>query len=81
MPFMRCKRDTDGRSLDHNSLQVMRQQAVKAVRGGQTVASVAAAYGLNVRTVFRRLAAFSGGGQKALLAKPIPGRPAKLDAA
>ena len=77
---MRCKRDTDGRTLDHHTLQVMRQQAVKAVREGQSVASVAAAYGLNERTVFRWLAAFAGGGQKALLAKPIPGRPAKLDA-
>jgi len=56
----------------------MRQQAVKAVRAGQSVASVSAAFGLNPRTVFRWLAAFVDGGQKALLAKPIPGRPPKL---
>jgi transposase len=53
-------------------------QAVKAVREGQTVASVAAAYGLNERTVFRWLSRFASGGQNALLAKPVPGRPPKV---
>lgn len=75
---MKCKRDSDGRKLDHVSLQTMRNQAVKAVGNGQTVQSVADAYGLNIRTVFRWLAAYANGGQKALQAKPIPGRPSKL---
>jgi transposase len=75
---MKCKRTSDGRVHDHHTLQVMRMQAVKAVREGQTVASVAAAYGLNVRTVFRWLADFANRGQNALLAKPIPWRPRKL---
>jgi transposase len=75
---MKCKRDSDGRKHDHAALQVMRQQAVKAVRNGQSVESVAAAYGLNVRTIFRWMASFVSGGQNALLAKPIPGRPPKL---
>jgi transposase len=56
----------------------MRQQVIKAVREGQAVASVAVAYGLNVTTVFRWLAKFADGGQNALLAKPIPGRPPKV---
>lgn len=58
----------------------MRQQAIKAVREGQPVASVASAFGLNVTTVFRWLAKFAEGGQNALLAKPIPGRPPKVSA-
>jgi len=58
----------------------MRQQAVKAVRSGQTAESVSKAMGVNIRTVFRWLASFSTGGQRALLAKPIPGRPRKLTA-
>ncbi|MDS4056729.1 IS630 family transposase [Accumulibacter sp.] len=77
---MKCKRPSDGRALDHHTLQVMRQQAVKAVREGQTVQSVAAAYGVNERSVFRWLADFADGGQNALLAKPIPGRPSKVNA-
>jgi transposase len=75
---MRCKRDTDGRSFDHHSLQLMRQQAVKAVRNGQSAAEVAVSFGVNERTVFRWLASFASGGQTALLAKPIPGRPMLL---
>jgi len=75
---MKCKRETDGRQLDHQSLQTMRQQAVKAVRAGQTVESVARAHGVNIRTVFKWLSAYASGGQRGLLAKPVPGRPMKL---
>ena len=77
---MKCKRSSDGRKLDHGVLQVLRQQAVKAVREGQDATSVAAAYGVNVRSVFRWLADFASGGHNALLAKPISGRPPKLSA-
>lgn len=77
---MKCKRNSDGRAIDHHALQVMRQQAIKAVREGQTAQSVAAAFGVNVRSVFRWLADFASGGQNALLAKPIPGRPSKMSA-
>lgn len=75
---MKCNRTTDGRKHGRAALPVMRQQAVKAVREGQDVTSVAAAYGVNVRSVFRWLADFANGGQNALLSKPIPGRPAKV---
>ena len=77
---MKCKRDSDGRKHDHHTLQVMRQQAVKAVKSGQTAQSVAAAMGLNVRTVFDWQAKFAEGRQSALLAKPISGRPPKISA-
>ncbi len=50
---------------------------VKAIREGLDVASVAAADGVNVRSVFRWLAVFANGGQNAL-PKPIPGRPPKV---
>ena len=76
---MKCKRDSDGRQLDHVSLQTMRIQAVKAVERGQTVAEVAAAFGVNERS-YRWLAAYASGGQQALQARPIPGRPTKLKA-
>lgn len=69
---MKCKRPSDGRTLDHASLQTLRLQAVKAVKSGQGVTRVAAAFGVNVRTVFCWLASFASGGQQALQAKPIP---------
>ena len=75
---MKCKRETDGRSFDHLPLQQMRQQAVKSVRSGMQVKELALAYGVNTRTVFRWLADFVSGGQNALLAKEIPGRPRLL---
>lgn len=75
---MKCKRESDGRKLDHQSLQTMRMQAIKAVKGGQTVASVASVMGMNIRTVFNWLSTYADGGQKALQAKPIPGRPPKV---
>jgi len=77
---MKCNRSTDGRSFDHHTLQQMRMLAVKAVREGATVAEVARSYGLNTRTVYRWLADHADGGQQALLAKEIPGRPRKLSA-
>lgn len=76
---MKCKRDSDGRELDHVALQALRMQAIKAVKNGQTVQSVANAYGLNIRTVFRWLSHFASGGQRALQARPIPGRPPLLN--
>ena len=77
---MKCKRDTDARSFDHTTLQTMRQQAVKAVRHGQSPTQVAITYGVNERTVFRWLSAFVSGGQTALLAKALTGRPRLLEA-
>ena len=65
---MKCKRSSDARAHDHHTLQVMRQQAVKAARHGEAADSVSKATGVNIRTVFRWLADFSMGGQSALLA-------------
>jgi transposase len=75
---MKCKRESDGRKLNHVALEAMRLQAVKAVRGGSTVDSVAKAFGMNIRTLFRWLSAYASGGQEALRAKPVPGRPCKV---
>jgi len=77
---MKCKRNSDARTIELQALQVMRQPAIKAIREGQAVQSVAAAFGVNVRSVYRWLADFANGGQNALLAKPIPGHPPKVSA-
>ena len=75
---MKCKRETDGRKHGRAALLVIRQQAVKAVRGGQDIQAVADAFGVNVRSVFRWLSSFATGGQNALLEKRASGRPAKI---
>ncbi len=75
---MKCKRNSDGRAIDHHSLQTMRQQAIKAVGQGESPAQIARVLGINVRSVYRWIAAYASGGQNALLAQPIPGRPAKI---
>lgn len=77
---MKSQSKSDGRKIDHHTLQVMRQQAVKAVKSGQAVSTVASALGVSTRAVFGWLAKFAEGGQNALLAKPIPGRPPKITA-
>lgn len=74
---MKCKRDFDGRSLNHLVLQTLRQRAVEAVQAGNSATAVAAVLGLNPRTVFRWLAAYEKDGPDALLARPITGRPRK----
>ncbi|MGB0713497.1 MAG: helix-turn-helix domain-containing protein, partial [Gammaproteobacteria bacterium] len=75
---MKCKRDNDGRKYDHQTLEAMRLQAIKAIRNGQSATEVAKAFGINRRTVYGWMAKYLSGGQKALKAKPIPGRPSKL---
>jgi hypothetical protein len=42
---MKCKRENDGRKADHQTLQLMPMQAIKAVQGGQSATDLAKAYG------------------------------------
>jgi transposase len=69
----------DGRSLDHKTLTELRKRAVAAVQSGKSPASVAAAFGVNVCSVFRWLAAYRRGGWLRLDARKRGGRPPKLD--
>lgn len=56
-----------------------RKLAVDAVtKEKQTVSSVAKRYNVQVREVYRWLAAFRKGGARAIAAKPAPGAPRKL---
>lgn len=75
---MNTKLPTDARTLDHQVLQCLRQRAVAAVEQGFSVAQVAATFGVNRRTVFRWVANYRRAGPGALLAKPIPGRPKRM---
>ncbi|MGK2855479.1 MAG: IS630 family transposase [Microbacteriaceae bacterium] len=73
-------RDNDGRKLDHKTLEVLRFRAVGQVAAGAHPEDVAAALGLNRTTVYRWLSLRREGGDGALRAKPVPGRPPKLTA-
>ena len=71
-------RETDGRKLDHQTLETLRIRAVKQVEDGVHPETVARAIGMNSATVYRWVAAHREGGLDALKAKPVPGRPPKL---
>ena len=58
----------------------MRIAAVHRVEAGEGPEAVAAGLGINRRTIYRWLAAYSSDGVEALRAKPIPGAPPKLNA-
>lgn len=69
----------DGRSLDHQTLEVIRKMAVERVREGESPSAVVATYGFCRTTIYKWLKAASpsGGG---LDAKPLDGRPRTLTA-
>ena len=69
----------DGRALDHSILTELRKRGVAAVQSGESPAQVAAALGVNLRTLFRWLALYRRGGWDQLDANKRGGRPPKLD--
>src|SRR5258708_40022580 len=70
---------TDGRSLDHATLTELRKRGVAAVQSGESPTLVAAALGVNLRSLFRWLALYRRGGWDQLDAGKRGGRPPKLD--
>jgi transposase len=77
---MKCKRKFDGRKLDHKVLEAIRKRAVQQVLDGKNAEDVAEALDMNPRTMYRWLEKYHYGGWNALKAKPVPGRPPKLNA-
>ena len=72
--------DNDGRKLDHKTLETLRIRAVRQIEGGAHPVAVADAIGMRKSTVYGWLAKYREGGEEALKAKPVPGRPPKLGA-
>jgi transposase len=72
-------RKDDARKLSHDTLEEMRRRAVMCVQEGQSPEIVGKALGLNRTTIYDWLARYRRGGWGALKAKPVPGRPPKLD--
>jgi transposase len=73
-------RKDDARKLDHATLEAMRTRAVASVQAGESPEVVAKALRINRTTIYIWLAAYRRGGWNGLKAKPVPGRPPKLDA-
>ena len=71
-------REDDGRKLGHQTLEALRFRAVAAVQAGRHPEQVAVTLGLHRKTVYGWLAQLRDGGEDALRAKPVPGRPPVL---
>jgi transposase len=69
----------DARRLDHATLEAMRERAVRSVHEGESPETVARIIGINRSTIYGWLAQYRRGGWSALKAKPLFGRPPKLD--
>jgi len=72
-------RKNDARRLDHATLESMRERAVRSVQTGESPEVVAAVLGVNRSSLYSWLAQYRRGGWGALKAKPLFGRPPKLD--
>jgi transposase len=72
-------RRNDGRKLSHQTLEEIRIRAVQQVEAGQSPEAVIAALGFTRPRIYEWLARFREGGLEALRAKPVAGRPPKLD--
>lgn len=69
----------DGRALDHSTLEQIRQRSVlQIIEGEHSVAQVAGVLGFHVRTVQKWVKKYQEGGESALQAIPLKGRPSKL---
>jgi transposase len=72
-------RKDDGRKLDHKTLEAMRIRAVRSVHEGESPEVVARMLRVTSRAMYGWLARYRRGGWDALKAKPLAGRPPKLD--
>ena len=68
----------DGRTLPHNTSEMIRRWAVRRVKAGERPSSVMRSYGLCRTTIYRWLRAVRRGGEKALRARKHPGPQGKL---
>ena len=69
----------DARKLDHATLEALRIRAVRSVQDGESPEGVARTLRVTPRAVYRWLALYRRSGWNALKAKPLAGRPPKLE--
>ena len=68
----------DGRALDHKTLEDIRIHAVQRVEAGESPEDVIRVLGFGRTVIYDWLAKYREGGLDALRARPISGRPSKL---
>lgn len=68
----------DGRTLPHDTSEMIRRWAVRRVKAGESPSVVMKSYGLCRTTIYRWLRAVKRGGEKALRARSHPGPQGKL---
>src|SRR6202521_1763451 len=68
----------DGRTLPHDTSEMIRRWAVRRVKAGESASSVMKSYGLCRTTIYRWLRTVKRGGEKALRARQRPGPQTKL---
>ncbi|CAK0766698.1 transposase [Gammaproteobacteria bacterium] len=73
------KKDFDGRTLDHSTLEYIRIQAVKAIRKGIPIKEVAEIFGVHISRVYEWNQRAQKKGMDALRSKPVPGRQSFLN--
>jgi len=73
-------REDDARKLDHATLEAMRIRAVLSIQAGERPDVVARSLRVSLRAIYGWLAQYRRGGWGALKAKPLFGRPRKLNA-
>ena len=72
-------KESDGRKINRKALEAIRIRAVKRVEAGESPEVVIAALGFTRPRIYEWLAKYREGGIDALRAKPISGRPPKLE--
>jgi transposase len=68
----------DARSLSHATLEELRIRTVRQVQAGQSPEKLYKVLGIARSTIYNWISTFVSGGESALKAKPIPGRPSLL---
>lgn len=71
---------TDGRKLDHKTLEELRMRAVQRVQEGESPEAVIATLGFTRSCIYEWLARYRAGSWNGLKAKALAGRPKKISA-
>lgn len=71
---------TDGRKLDHKTLEEIRIRAVERVQAGESPETVIQTLGFTRSCIYEWLARYRAGGWNGLKAKALTGRPKKISA-